>query len=241
MRVPARQRAAFHVGDAGAEAESAREEKMVAHRHVPRTFPVHPKMPWPAREVEPPMGLRARAERKAKGNGAAEDSAHMKIPLRPRVCVPISPMAAGLPGRVRRVTLLLLLPAAAVQGVHPDCPGYSCVGTATERATTIISSARDVLLDGPWGAVREALLGACGLRVGSKTSHCFDDFNHVDCCAMQQDLTHNTNEQSRVLFATVITLMLVPCLYIIIHDFVREADSSEGEIGGLIEEPQSAG
>ena len=44
-----------------------------------------------------------------------------------------------------------------------------------------------------------------------------------------------------VLFATVITLMLVPCLYIIIHDFVREADSSEGEIGGLIEEPQSAG
>ena len=44
-----------------------------------------------------------------------------------------------------------------------------------------------------------------------------------------------------VLFATVITLMLVPCLYIIIHDFVREANSSEGEIGGLIEEPQSAG
>ena len=44
-----------------------------------------------------------------------------------------------------------------------------------------------------------------------------------------------------VLFATVITLMLVPCLYIVIHDFVREADSSERQIGGLIEEPQSAG
>ena len=44
-----------------------------------------------------------------------------------------------------------------------------------------------------------------------------------------------------VLFATVITLMLVPCLYIVIHDFVREADSNDEMIGGLIEEPQSAG
>jgi multidrug efflux pump subunit AcrB len=44
-----------------------------------------------------------------------------------------------------------------------------------------------------------------------------------------------------VLFATVITLMLVPCLYIMIYDFVRETDGAEAEDAHLIEQPQSAG
>jgi multidrug efflux pump subunit AcrB len=44
-----------------------------------------------------------------------------------------------------------------------------------------------------------------------------------------------------VLFATVITLMLVPCLYIMIYDFVRETDSAEVEEPHLIEHPQTAG
>jgi Cu/Ag efflux pump CusA len=44
-----------------------------------------------------------------------------------------------------------------------------------------------------------------------------------------------------VLFATVITLMLVPCLYIMIYDFVRETYDAEAEDAHLIEQPQSAG
>ena len=44
-----------------------------------------------------------------------------------------------------------------------------------------------------------------------------------------------------VLFATVITLMLVPCLYIMIYDFVQETDSAEAEEPHLIEHPQTAG
>jgi len=46
--------------------------------------------------------------------------------------------------------------------------------------------------------VRDALLTACGLRLGESTSHCFDDFNHVACCAMSAAQHDNTNEESRV-------------------------------------------
>ena len=58
--------------------------------------------------------------------------------------------------------------------------------------------ARLVSLDQPWPNVREAVVQACGLRVQSSTSHCFNDFNHVDCCAMDPSRTHATNEASKV-------------------------------------------
>ena len=44
-----------------------------------------------------------------------------------------------------------------------------------------------------------------------------------------------------VLFATVITLILVPCLYIMIFDFVKESDTAEAEEAHPIEHPQTAG
>ena len=30
------------------------------------------------------------------------------------------------------------------------------------------------------------------------TSHCFEDYNHVDCCTMASDTSHRTNEESKV-------------------------------------------
>lgn len=53
-------------------------------------------------------------------------------------------------------------------------------------------------MSGEWADVRQALVQACGLRVEQSTSHCFEDFNHVDCCTMAADSTHRTNEESLV-------------------------------------------
>ena len=85
-------------------------------------------------------------------------------------------------------------------GVHPDCPGQAngCTGTATERLQAAQERARAVDLNRPWKKVRDEIVKACGLRVYKPTSHCFEDFNHVDCCAMDPERTHNTNEESMV-------------------------------------------
>lgn len=83
-------------------------------------------------------------------------------------------------------------------GTFPECPGAGCSGTAWERSAAAVDAARLVDLDRPWREVREDLVSACGLRVQRSTSHCFNDFNHVDCCAMGTGNTHRTNEQSRV-------------------------------------------
>jgi len=61
-----------------------------------------------------------------------------------------------------------------------------------------VAAARDVDLNGPWPTVRKALVEACGLRNQRSTSHCFNDFNHVDCCTMASSNTHRTNEESKV-------------------------------------------
>ena len=93
--------------------------------------------------------------------------------------------------------MLLLVGALAV---FPDCPDQpeGCTGTAIARAHAAMQRARNIDLDRPWDDVREAILDACGLQNLAATSHCFNDFNHVDCCAMGASSTHRTNERSRV-------------------------------------------
>ena len=49
-----------------------------------------------------------------------------------------------------------------------------------------------------WQAMRRKLVSACGLKSQLSTRHCFNDFNHVDCCAMETSHAHRTNEESRV-------------------------------------------
>jgi hypothetical protein len=100
-----------------------------------------------------------------------------------------------------RLSLVLLALSALVAGsVNPDCPSQpgGCQGTAISRADAARERARALDLNGPWSEVREAVVEACGLRVQRSTSHCFNDFNHVDCCAMASEATHSTNEQSKV-------------------------------------------
>jgi len=79
----------------------------------------------------------------------------------------------------------------------PDQPG-GCTGTATQRANEARSRARLVDLNRPWPEVRDKIVSACGLLVQDSTGHCFNDFNHVDCCTMDIGHAHNTNERSRV-------------------------------------------
>lgn len=92
------------------------------------------------------------------------------------------------------------LMAAARGAVHPDCPDQpeGCTGTAIARSEEARAQARGLDLNRPWREVREAIAQACGLRVQSSTQHCFNDFNHVDCCTMDSSSTHRTNEESKV-------------------------------------------
>ena len=94
----------------------------------------------------------------------------------------------------------LLLAVARVAAVHEDCPGEAdgCPGTAEARASVARKLAREIDLNGQWDTVREQIVSACGLKVQRSTMHCFNDWNHVDCCAMDDSRTHNTNEQSKV-------------------------------------------
>eukprot|EP01051_Picozoa_sp_SAG22_P008000 SAG22_NODE_587_length_8857_cov_5.973167_3_plen_311_part_00 len=76
-------------------------------------------------------------------------------------------------------------------------------GTAEQRlrhARRLVSNLTAAELSGSWPALRLRLLDSCGLahsltRVGGgRTTHCCQDFNHVDCCAMQSSHHHNENE-----------------------------------------------
>ena len=87
---------------------------------------------------------------------------------------------------------------ATLASINSNCPSHECTGTAEQRAEEARQRARTVDLNRPWPAVRDAIVEACGLRVQRSTSHCFDDFNHVDCCAMDTSRQHATNEQSKV-------------------------------------------
>eukprot|EP00322_Chrysochromulina_rotalis_P010891 CAMPEP_0115859490 /NCGR_PEP_ID=MMETSP0287-20121206/16642_1 /TAXON_ID=412157 /ORGANISM="Chrysochromulina rotalis, Strain UIO044" /LENGTH=245 /DNA_ID=CAMNT_0003313791 /DNA_START=12 /DNA_END=749 /DNA_ORIENTATION=+ len=84
--------------------------------------------------------------------------------------------------------------------IHDDCPDQpdGCMGTAEERSAEAVARARHVNFNQPWAQVRAEVVAACGLRLQSSTSHCFNDFNHVDCCTMSTENTHRTNEESRV-------------------------------------------
>lgn len=95
----------------------------------------------------------------------------------------------------------MLTIAIAALAIHPDCPNQpgGCTGTASNRVTEARNRARSLDLNRPWPAVREDIVAACGLTVQSSTSHCFNDFNHVDCCAMDTGAAHNTNEASKVI------------------------------------------
>uniref|UniRef100_A0A7S0Q5V7 Uncharacterized protein n=1 Tax=Coccolithus braarudii TaxID=221442 RepID=A0A7S0Q5V7_9EUKA len=89
----------------------------------------------------------------------------------------------------------------AALSTFPECPGASaaCIGTAWDRLDSAVLAARAVDLNRPWDHVRNDILAACGLRAQTSTEHCFNDFNHVDCCAMLAENTHRTNEESRVM------------------------------------------
>lgn len=99
--------------------------------------------------------------------------------------------------RIMRILIALLAVGVAV---HPDCPDQAdgCTGTAIARSAAAVSRARKVDLNKPWAEVREEIVKACGLSVQRSTSHCFNDWNHVDCCTMASDNTHRTNKESRV-------------------------------------------
>ena len=95
---------------------------------------------------------------------------------------------------------MLLVVVGVVLAVHPDCPAQEdgCPGTAHDRSAAAVAAARTLDLNKPWEEVRQDVVKACGLRVQRSTSHCFNDFNHVDCCTMDSQRTHNTNEKSKV-------------------------------------------
>ena len=95
---------------------------------------------------------------------------------------------------------IYLLELLAIGSINPDCPAQpnGCPGTAEERSAAIRDRARGLDLNRPWNLVRQDIVKACGLRVQRSTGHCFNDFNHVDCCAMDDGSTHMTNEESKV-------------------------------------------
>ncbi|KAL3920084.1 MAG: hypothetical protein SGPRY_005383 [Prymnesium sp.] len=85
----------------------------------------------------------------------------------------------------------------AALAVFDSCP-WECAGTALERVGVAHAQVASIDLSSEWSAVRQHIVRACGLRVESSTSHCFEDFNHVDCCAMAAENTFRTNQASKV-------------------------------------------
>jgi len=89
---------------------------------------------------------------------------------------------------------------ATALAVYNDCPDQpdGCGGTAVARSQEAMARARAVDLNRSWKLVRDDIVRACGLRVQQSTTHCFNDWNHVDCCTMESASTHRTNQESRV-------------------------------------------
>ena len=79
--------------------------------------------------------------------------------------------------------------------------GSAYPGTAIERNEVVKENAKNLTdLNGPWDEVRKKLLSACGLWDNQhtdpgqgNTGHCFADYNHVDCCTMQEEIAHDEN------------------------------------------------
>lgn len=84
-----------------------------------------------------------------------------------------------------------------------SCPGEtdkSCPGTAEERLHAARERARSLngKLTMNWKDVRKKLLWAAGLADIMKTSHCFEDYNHVTAATMKEkayDNKHNGSVQ----------------------------------------------
>ena len=97
------------------------------------------------------------------------------------------------------VTIMLLVmmaDAARATDPFPECDAEThdgCRGSATKRAAAARNAVKQIDLSGEWSTVRRQIVSACGLRVKASTSHCFEDFNHVDCCTMVDKHTHRTN------------------------------------------------
>lgn len=96
--------------------------------------------------------------------------------------------------------LSLLLLRVTPLALFSECPGAGCPGTAVQRQSAAVRriAAADLSTIASWEAWRRVLVASCGLKVQRSTSHCFNDFNHVDCCAMETSHSHRTNEESRV-------------------------------------------
>jgi len=77
------------------------------------------------------------------------------------------------------------------------------VGTDVARRDAVVERVLDVPQaewDDDWKGVRKRLLFACGLRDlpysqpgKGYTGHCFQDWNHVDCCTMRGSMAFNEN------------------------------------------------
>lgn len=113
----------------------------------------------------------------------------------------------GVPATLRGARVVMVVCSAIFfapfrfQGVNAD---QAYPGTADARQVTVEARASALetdLLSADWAStVRPALLSACGLannqfaRPGNGyTGHCFDDFNHVDCCTMAGEEAYNEN------------------------------------------------
>mmetsp|Transcript_11007 Transcript_11007/g.32883 ORF Transcript_11007/g.32883 Transcript_11007/m.32883 type:complete len:255 (-) Transcript_11007:132-896(-) len=102
--------------------------------------------------------------------------------------------------------LLVLWAKGTVSASDTYCSSRSnaCYpGTATDRNVQVGRLAAAIprsTLDGQWPRARSALLAACLLEDNETvmpgmgyTGHCFNDFNHVDCCTMAGSRAHNEN------------------------------------------------
>lgn len=116
-----------------------------------------------------------------------------------------------------------LISILAALATFPECPDQAagCPGTANERVERAVAAARSVDLNAPWPSVREEIVRACGLRVQGSTGHCFNDWNHVDCCAMESASTHRTNEDA-----------LVPGMHAVNQLGPHIVEASEASFGG---------
>ena len=106
----------------------------------------------------------------------------------------------------RAVALASLVALAHVaDGEYCSATSKTCYpGTAAARNAAVRERAEALpseTLNGDWGTVlRPALLHACGLRDNDtarpglgNTGHCFNDFNHVDCCTVHGSRAHREN------------------------------------------------
>ena len=81
---------------------------------------------------------------------------------------------------------------------HESCPG-DCSGTARTRQAIARTKVGSIEIENKdWESIKNDLRRSCGLKIAYQTSHCFADYNHVDCCTIQESFQYQTNEDSLV-------------------------------------------